>query len=83
MPDIQAPVITSGPTALDVTPETALIVWTTNEPSNSEVTVGDQRVSRSESVQQHQIQVTNLSPEQAYTLSVQSSDAAGNSVIGL
>ena len=77
-PDVQAPVVTSGPTVLNVTPTSALVAWTTDEPSNTEVQVGDQMVSRSESVLNHQVQVTNLTAETQYPLTVFSADAAGN-----
>ena len=79
-PDTQAPVVTSGPSVLDATSNSALIGWTTDEPSNSEVEISGGLTSRSESVVFHQVRVTGLAPETNYTLRVHSTDAAGNKV---
>ncbi|MCZ6633391.1 MAG: tandem-95 repeat protein [bacterium] len=80
LPDRVAPVVTSGPTALDVKPTSALIAFTTNEAANTEVEMNSVLTSRSEAVLYHQVQVTGLTPETEYTLTVHSTDAAGNRV---
>ena len=77
--DRRPPSITSRPTAIDLTHDSALITWNTSEPATSEVIVRNgPRVSRAEAVQEHSVLITGLNPNTNYRYEVQSTDAAGN-----
>ena len=59
--DRKPPRITSGPVALNVTPTTALVVWSTDEPSNSEVIVRNgPHIRDAEQTRDHRVLVTGL-----------------------
>ena len=76
------PVITSTPTATNVTDTTATIVWTTDEPATSVVEFGETTYTRSSSlssyVTNHSVTLTLLKDATLYHFRVGSTDAAGN-----
>ncbi|MFH1571366.1 MAG: fibronectin type III domain-containing protein, partial [Gemmatimonadota bacterium] len=81
-PDTQFPVILSGPTVTSKTHDTAVIEWTTDEPSDSDVrfgvsTMGSQETSGS-SVTAHKMTLSNLTAGSTYSFLVASTDASGN-----
>jgi len=84
--DITAPVI-SGTSAAGVTSGSATILWTTNEPSNSQVeygTTADYGTSttlNSSQVTSHSEAVSGLAADTTYHFRVKSRDAAGNLVM--
>ncbi|MGQ9697038.1 MAG: fibronectin type III domain-containing protein [Armatimonadota bacterium] len=70
--------ITSGPSAISVTGTTAVIVWSTDQPSDSKVEYGPtraygQQVSSDEAVTDHRITLENLEPDTTYNYRVISS----------
>ena len=83
-PDTAAPRITSAPTAGRTTDTSAVIVWSTNEPSNSSVRYGttsdnlDVVVSSADNVAAHVVTLTGLAASTKYYYQAQSRDAAGN-----
>ncbi|GAG11388.1 unnamed protein product, partial [marine sediment metagenome] len=84
--DTTPPEIISGPTVLEVTQNSAVIFWETDEDSDSTVRYGKMaRVyalegSDSSLVREHRITLTSLEPSTTYNFVVQSTDASGNSV---
>ena len=86
--DTVPPVIVGGPRVLEITANSALISWETDEHSDSLVRYG--RTARLYTLQvadaalltQHQLTLTGLEPATAYHFLVQSADAGGNSVAG-
>ena len=80
-PDIQAPVITSGPTVTR-TDNSATIRWTTDEAATSGVSYNDGSVfnlTNSESLNTtHEVILTGLTPSRTYFFTLSSTDAAGN-----
>ena len=84
--DVTAPKITSGPGAIDVTQDSARIVWTTNEDSDSVVKYGrkpgtyTEQTSSSLMTTNHQVLLKNLAADAKYYYIVESSDAGGNTV---
>jgi len=70
---------------VSVTQNTAEIVWTTDEPSTSQVFYGTSGFfnknspTDSELVTNHKVSLTGLLPSQAYSFEVFSEDASGNS----
>jgi PKD repeat protein len=83
--DTKPPVIVKGPVAVEVTEESAVVVWLTNEVSNSVVqyaTFDDfrnpQTVEVDESVEEHRVELTSLTADMRYFFRVRSTDAAGN-----
>ncbi len=82
-PDTTAPVI-SGVSVTGVTPSSAVISWTTDEPSNSRARYGttagaaDNSTADVTSVVQHQITLTGLAESSTYFFTVSSTDASNN-----
>jgi PKD repeat protein/fibronectin type 3 domain-containing protein len=83
--DINPPVIVKGPIAEEVTEESAVVVWLTNEVSTSVVqyaTFDDfrnpQTVSSDDLVEEHRVALTGLTADTRYFYRVRSTDAAGN-----
>ncbi|MDH5517652.1 MAG: hypothetical protein OEY36_07510 [Gammaproteobacteria bacterium] len=81
-PDTTLPVITSGPTVAAITDTTALIRWSTSEPTNSQVFYGQSSLSTSLSDAsfkvEHEIELTGLTPLTNYILQVQATDFNNN-----
>ena len=75
---------------LTVLPDgTAQVAWTTNEPADSQVRVGDsadalndQEADAPALIQDHLVVVTHLQPNRTYWVNTTSTDAAGNAVAG-
>jgi hypothetical protein len=84
--DITPPEIISGPTVLDVTQNSAVIFWETDEDSDSVVqygkTAGQYAFEETDStlVREHSITLTNLEPSTTYHFVVWSTDPSGNTV---
>lgn len=81
--DLEAPLITSGPTVEKVTANSATIFWVTNEPTNARIDYGRSQTlelnqSTSAYVTEHRMTLSNLTPAQNYYFRVKSSDRAGN-----
>ncbi|UCF08053.1 MAG: fibronectin type III domain-containing protein, partial [Thermoplasmata archaeon] len=84
-PDTKAPKILAGPTLLVTGEDTATVVWTTNEDSDSVINYGlDTDYGSTESdttlTQDHEMILTGLTPSTTYHYMVRSSDSSGNSV---
>ena len=81
-PDVSAPVIISGPMVVDLTDSEATIVWRTDEPAVSGLSLNDgiaYKVIRDEDLATlHEVRVTGLTPETLYEYTVSATDAAGN-----
>jgi hypothetical protein len=81
--DTQAPQITSGPQAVDITSSTATILWETNEKAASKVEYGKttaygfSEVS-SGRVKNHRIALSGLDPLTTFHYRVSSTDSSGN-----
>jgi len=86
VPDTTAPVV-SGVTASSITQNSAVIVWTTNELSDTQidygltVSYGSQTSLSATMVTTHSQTLTNLSSGTTYHYRVKSRDAAGNQAI--
>ena len=82
LPDITAPIIVAGPLLSNVTDSEATIVWTTDEPSVSALTLidGEQyKIYSDETLSvDHEIRLTGLLPETAFEFTVSATDAFGN-----
>jgi len=84
--DVTPPTIVSGPVADDVTSNSAIIRWGTDESSNSLVRYSKDasRYEAEESgpalVTDHALALSGLEPSTTYRAAVQSADAAGNAV---
>jgi chitodextrinase len=81
--DITKPKIIAGPTVLVVGEDTATIVWTTDEDSDTVLHYGTddsygQTVSDPTRVIGHEVTLTGLIPSTTYHFKVRSTDAAGN-----
>ncbi len=80
--DVTAPEIISGPQIIEISETTAIVIWTTNEKSNSFVALTDGEnefeFSDSELVTEHQVLLTGLTPLTEYFLTASSTDALGN-----
>ena len=82
-PDLSAPSITSDIT-FAITDSEALIIWSTDELSDSAVRYGltsgalDFNTGDSKDVLDHGVNLTNLQPATTYTFQVESIDRAGN-----
>lgn len=80
--DLTPPAIFAGPAVIDVTDTTAIVVWTTDEPTTSGVSYNDgvvHRVLSDDSLsRQHRVQVIGLNPGTVYQLHVSSKDGQGN-----
>jgi len=86
-PDVDPPQIVTPPTVTIKTNQTATIVWTTNEESNSVVQYdtesqawGDYALTQSNAamIVSHTLTLTNLNGDTLYYLRVGSTDASGN-----
>ena len=81
--DTTAPVITEGPMVVNLTDQSAAVLWRTDEPSDAVVTYGvDGKLTESAAKvalsQYHYLALPNLLPATTYTFQVASKDAAGN-----
>jgi len=80
--DLSAPLILSGPIVTDITTNSAIVSWTTDEPATSAVSFTDGNVTNELSddalVTDHQMLLSGLTPSTTYTLTVSSTDAQGN-----
>ncbi|WP_196139004.1 fibronectin type III domain-containing protein [Aliikangiella sp. G2MR2-5] len=80
--DLTAPEIISGPFVIEITHNSAIVIWTTNEKATSGVNYTDGvnqfEMEDTKLVDKHQMVLTNLTPSTTYTLNVFSSDVAGN-----
>jgi hypothetical protein len=82
-PDTQYPVILAGPTVASKTDKTAIVEWTTDEPSTSNVdfgvdAVGEARTNSGATSTRHKIVLSNLEAGTPYVFQVGSTDAVGN-----
>ncbi len=81
-PDTQFPIILAGPSVASKTHETAIIEWTTDEPTSADVRFGTETLDGAEAsginATQHKIVLSNLAPGQTYSYVVGSTDASGN-----
>jgi len=83
--DVTAPVITSGPSAGNITSTSAVITWSTNEASSSVVEYGQTSgygltASGMGSATNHSVSLSSLSPSTSYYYRVVSTDSSGNTV---
>jgi len=82
VPDIDAPIILSGPIVIDITDNAATVLWTTNEPATSGVSYNDgvsYDVTKDESFKtEHRARLTGLQQNTEYFISVSSQDSKGN-----
>lgn len=80
--DLNPPLIMTGPTITDVSDTTAVVSWTTNEPSSSGVSFNDGSNYRVQNdaarVTEHRVQITGLAASTIYQLTASSLDASGN-----
>ncbi|MBI2506043.1 MAG: fibronectin type III domain-containing protein [Candidatus Latescibacteria bacterium] len=81
-PDTQFPVILSGPTITSRGRDRAVVEWTTDEPANSVVRFGrdrlDGNVSAGDNEVEHKLVLSNLQPGASYKFVINSTDASGN-----
>ncbi len=81
-PDLTAPEILLLPFVIDISDTEATVLWRTDEPASSGVSYNDgvlyHVVTNNDFVQEHSLQLTDLTPETTYSLIVSSTDAAGN-----
>ncbi len=86
LPDTTAPNILYGPEAIDITDQSAAIVWQTDESATSVVRLGlsaddlNQTYSKASFKTNHKVDLSSLIADTLYHYQVESSDAAGNSV---
>ena len=83
--DTTPPVITSGPTVSDITSTSAVVTWDTDEASSSVVEYGAKpeyglTAEGEDSVTEHSVSLTSLSPNTTYYYRVGSTDASDNTV---
>ncbi|TQV72889.1 S8 family serine peptidase [Aliikangiella marina] len=80
--DLTPPQLTSTPIVVDISDTAAIVLWTTDEPSTSSVSVNDGSTYRvihnNDLVTIHSVQVTGLTASSTYNLVASSKDAAGN-----
>ena len=83
--DTRPPVIVKGPIADEVSDASAIIVWLTNEVSNSIVDYATRddlsnptRIEIDESVEEHRVELTGLEADTRYFFRIRSVDAVGN-----
>ncbi len=81
--DRTPPKITAGPSAAQVTARSVHIVWSTNEPSDSQIDYGtstsyDLKLSDSDFMTYHDMAISGLSPSTTYHFRVSSTDTIGN-----
>ncbi len=83
-PDTEAPQILAAPTVINITHQSAVIRWATDEPSDSQIIYGanaaslDKSDSRAALVKNHNLPLVGLNPSTQYSFQVRSKDAAGN-----
>lgn len=75
--DTAPPLILSGPTVSAITQNSALLQWETNEPATT-VVLGDLARSVPGYRTVHNVELTGLTIQTAYSLTVSSTDQAGN-----
>ncbi len=84
--DATVPVLLSGPTLAFVDPTSAIIEWTTDEPSSSVVEYGSPAVpvdgNPGHFTQVHRVRLTGLVADTDYTGRVLSADPDGNGITG-
>ncbi len=82
LPDTQFPVILSGPMVTSRGRDRAVVEWTTDEPANSVVRYGRDRLdgsaSSGDSGVDHKLVLSNLQPGVSYKFVVNSTDVSGN-----
>ncbi|UCG68853.1 MAG: S8 family serine peptidase [Thermoplasmata archaeon] len=83
--DLKPPKIQAGPYILEVGEDTATIVWTTNEESDSTLHYGTTAsyglIKTDPSlVKEHNVVLTDLSPSTEYHYKISSTDGSGNNV---
>ena len=85
--DIIPPQIVHGPIVQEVTRESAVVVWETDEDCDSVVRYGktarlyDLEAGDPAMVMEHSITLSGLEPSTTYNFVVQSTDASGNTVV--
>jgi subtilisin family serine protease/phosphodiesterase/alkaline phosphatase D-like protein len=82
-PDTTPPEITKLPEAIEITENSAVITWETDEPSTTLVRYGGtlaygNETADSTSVLSHSIKITGLSPSTIYYYQIESEDTSGN-----
>ena len=81
-PDLQSPLFVDGPVVTDITHNSALVRFETNEPVTAVVTLyqGGSPVAQVNTAldHSHQVPLSGLTPETAYEVIVVITDAAGN-----
>ena len=82
-PDTTPPIIQTGPTVGTITHISAVVEWTTDEPSTGKITYGpsagpNQVVTDATLSTSHRITLTGLAPETTYNLQLTATDAANN-----
>ncbi|MCC7265003.1 MAG: VCBS repeat-containing protein, partial [Candidatus Latescibacteria bacterium] len=80
-----APQITAGPLALEVGPNAATVVWTTDVPTNTVLEYGltgqyGNRVERGDLSQEHTVSLVGLAPGTTYHFKATSADLGGGMV---
>ena len=82
LPDTSAPVVVAGPLLSNITDSEATVVWTTDEPSVSALTLFDgeryEVYSDETMTTDHEMRLTGLQPETSFDFTVSATDAAGN-----
>jgi len=83
LPDTATPVIIGKPLVTSITDSSAVVIWQTNESTNSVVSFGqggnlDQSVVTSQFKRDHSVVLNNLTSDQLYSFRVAVSDKAGN-----
>ena len=76
--DITPPQIVAGPFVSAIAQNSALVEWQTNEPTNSQVTVGDVEVDVAGLRTLHSIALTSLQADSLYLATVTGVDSEGN-----
>ena len=77
----------TSPTVTALPGGTAVLRWTTNEPTTAVVQLGEsgtelkERARAIDPIRQHSVVLTDLDPETTYSLKVESADVAGNEVV--
>jgi methionine-rich copper-binding protein CopC len=77
----------ASPTVTTLPGGTAVLRWTTNEPTTAVVQLGEsatklkERARAIDPIRQHSVVLTGLKPEKTYWLKVESADVAGNDVV--
>ena len=82
MADNLAPIIIAGPIVIDITENSAMVLWETDEPATSGVSYNDGAkhglLSDDELVTQHRVFLSQLDSDTLYHFTVSSTDALGN-----